>query len=139
MTTSPRRARVSATLVRRTSARKPTSPSMLLRTSDSTTASFSRPWKPSTLSISSPGTSAKSPRRPRPRAGVGADDGDPLGAAPRRDELPHLPRGQVRLLRVEPALAVGLLLLVVAGPGGVDEGDGGLGQRRRLHPWQVAQ
>jgi hypothetical protein len=31
----------------------------LLRTNDITTASFSRPWKPSTLSISSPATGSR--------------------------------------------------------------------------------
>ncbi len=40
---------------RRFSPRKPTSPSGLLRTRLTTTASFSRPWKPSTLPSSMPG------------------------------------------------------------------------------------
>lgn len=40
---------------RRFSPRKPTSPSALLRTRLTMTASFSRPWKPSTLPNSMPG------------------------------------------------------------------------------------
>src|SRR5207245_4599783 len=51
-TTSFLRARVSATFMRRMSARNPRSPASLLRVSETITASFSRPWKPSTVSTS---------------------------------------------------------------------------------------
>mmetsp|Transcript_41324 Transcript_41324/g.96825 ORF Transcript_41324/g.96825 Transcript_41324/m.96825 type:complete len:202 (-) Transcript_41324:89-694(-) len=50
-----RRARVTATLVRRWSATKPTWCSGLLRTRLMTIASFSRPWKPSTVPSSNAG------------------------------------------------------------------------------------
>ena len=65
-TTSFFRARVSATFMRRTSERNPTSPSALARVSETTTASFSRPWNPSTVSTSSPAsTRAASSARSR--------------------------------------------------------------------------
>ena len=57
-TISLRRARVSATFIHRVSARKPSSCSRLERTSEMSTASFSRPWQPSTVSISSPESGA---------------------------------------------------------------------------------
>ena len=47
-----RRARVTATFSRRSSAKNPTWPRGLERTRDMMMASFSRPWKPSTVPIS---------------------------------------------------------------------------------------
>jgi hypothetical protein len=54
---------VTATLVRRASARKPTSLAALERTKLMTTASFSRPWKPSTVPTSSEGSVGSSRSR----------------------------------------------------------------------------
>ena len=58
-----RRARVTATFNRRWSERKPTVRFALLRTREMITASFSRPWNPSTLSISSSPYRSRSRRR----------------------------------------------------------------------------
>lgn len=66
-TTTAARARVSATLARRASARNPTRPPPLDRTAEKRMTSASRPWKPSTVATVAAAVAA-APRRDRDSA-----------------------------------------------------------------------
>ena len=113
------RARVTATFMRRVSVRNPISHSRLDRTNEITIASFSRPWKPSTVSISIAGLGPRS--RSDRTCGIRGDYCDIARSHASFLQLLNFADHQTSFGGIAAAQAVKLRLLIAIGAGGVDE------------------
>ena len=125
-----RRARVMATFMRRMSPRKPISPLALLRTK----RDHHRLLLAALKAVDAVDLQARHVEQLAKQADlrpIGRDYRDVAGGNARFEQLADLARDQFGLLAVQPALAVGLKLFVVAGAGRVDELNGPLGRAAR--------